>query len=336
MKRKESRSSGAFGKAAWATRKRKKSGDEYDWFDSGPVFRGKLRAAAIRADENEHIRRTAFADQCVKNEQTRVVRMHFEGTLLTVERSPLWAPHESASASKRGKVHGFSRKSRQRFLTFVAKLRRTVLPLFVTLTYPEWWPEEWATWKDDLDTFIKNHVQRKWPKAAVIWKLEPQKRGAPHFHLMIFGVPYMPKEWLAQTWYEVAGTNDPKHLQAGTKVERARSFRGVMCYAGKKYMGKEFKLPPGWESVGRFWGAYGRDHFPESKVMEFKMTVAELHRFRRLVRRFFASKGKVWRSRNGVNLFTQEHLQWARALDWAATGSCQPMDFRVPLAAQPF
>jgi len=66
------------------------------------------------------------------------------------------------------------------------------------------------------------------------------------------------------------------------------------------------------------------------------MTKAGLHRFRRLVRRYMASKGKVWRSRNGVNLFTQEHLQWARAMDWAETGDCQPIDFGVPLTLQPF
>jgi hypothetical protein len=265
MKWKESRTRGAFGKAAWANRKRKKRGDEYDWFDSGPVFRTKLKAAAMEADKDELARRVKFADHCNEKDKHCIARFHYEGSLLTVQRSPLWEPFEGMGQSKRGKVRGFSRKSRQRFLAFVAMLRKDALPLFVTLTYPEWWPVEWQTWKDDLDKFIKNHVMRKWPGAAVIWKLEPQERGAPHFHLMIWGVPYMPKEWLAETWYKVAGTNDPKHLQAGTRVERARSFRGVMCYAGKKYMGKEVTLPAGWEHVGRFWGACGgrkRKKFP--------------------------------------------------------------------------
>jgi hypothetical protein len=328
------RSSGAFGKAAWA--RRKKRGDESDWIDSAPVIRANLRAAAERAAKDEPARQVAFADHCAESEKYRAARLYYDGSLLTIHRSPLWEPYENASTTKRGKVHGFSRKSRQRFLAFVASLCRESLPLFVTLTYPEWWPEEWSNWKEHLDTFVKNHVLRKWPGASLVWKLEPQKRGAPHFHLIVWGVPYMPKDWLAQTWFEIVGTGDPKHLAAGTSVERARSFRGVMCYAGKKYLGKEVSLPPGWENVGRFWGACGRKNLPRSRVMEFTMTKAGLHRFRRTVRRYMASKGKVWRSRNGVNLFTQEHLQWARAMDWAETGSCQPIDFSVPLTGQPF
>ena len=327
-------SRGAFGKAAWA--RRKKRGDEHDWYDPAPVVRAKVLAAADRAAQDEPTRRMEFADHCAKMERVRAARFYYDGCLLTVQRFPLWEPYERECATKRGKVQGFSRKSRQRFLAFVASLRRDALPLFVTLTYPEWWPGDWQNWKEHLDTFVKNHVMRKWPGASLLWKLEPQQRGAPHFHLIVWGVPFMPKEWLAQTWFEVVGSGDSKHLAAGTSVERARSFRGVMCYAGKKYLGKEVMLPPGWENVGRFWGACGRKNFPRSRVLDLTMTKAGLNRFRRLVRRYMASKGKVWRSRNGVNLFTQEHLQWARAMDWAETGDCQPIDFGVPLTLQPF
>lgn len=325
---------GAFGKRRWV--RRKKRGDEHDWYDAAPVVRAKVLAAADRAAMDEPRRRMEFVDHCETMERVRAARFHYDGSLITVERFPLWEPYENSRATIRGRVHGFSRKARQRFLLLVASFRRDALPLFVTLTYPESWPDEWQNWKDDLDTFVKNHVLRKWPGASVVWKLEPQKRGAPHFHLIVWGVLYMSKEWLAQTWFEVVGSGDPKHLAAGTSVNRARSFRKVMCYAGKKYLGKDVTLPPGWDYVGRFWGACGRKNFPRSRVMDFTMSIAGLHRFRRLVRRYMGSKGKVWRSRNGVNLFTHEHLQWARAVDWAETGSCQPIDFSVPLTRQPY
>ncbi len=66
------------------------------------------------------------------------------------------------------------------------------------------------------------------------------------------------------------------------------------------------------------------------------MATQALHRFRRLLRRYFASKGKRWNSQNGITFFTQEHLQWARAMDRAEAGDCQPIDFGVPLTLQPF
>jgi hypothetical protein len=70
--------------------------------------------------------------------------------------------------------------------------------------------------------------------------------------------------------------------------------------------------------------------------METTMTKQALHRFRRLLRRYFASKGQRWKSKYGITFFTQEHLQWARAMDWAESDSCQSVDFGVSLFAQSF
>jgi hypothetical protein len=304
-------------------------------FDPKPVLAAKIAACLRDLNKDEPRRRGEFADVCAANEKKRTVRFFVDGSVIQVERSPLWEPYEDDRPHKRGKIHGFARKSRHRFLLFVGSLSHAELPLFVTLTYPAWWPEEWNAWKSHLQTLWKR-IGYEWPRASAVWKLEPQKRGAPHFHLIVWGVPFLPKEWLAQAWFEVVGTKERDHLAAGTSVERARSFRGVMCYAGKKYLGKEVELPPGWDAVGRFWGALGRKHLPRSRVKEFSVTKQAAHRFRRLVRRYFASKGKVWKSRNGVTLYTQGHLQWARAVDWAETGRCQPLDFAVPLTCQPF
>jgi hypothetical protein len=55
-----------------------------------------------------------------------------------------------------------------------------------------------------------------------------------------------------------------------------------------------------------------------------------------VVRRYFASKGKRRKSKNGITLYTQEHLQWACAMDWAESGICLPIDFSASLTRQPF
>ncbi len=129
--------------------------------------------------------------------------------------------------------------------------------LFVTLTYPRDWPGDWSAWKRQLDTWLKR-VRRRLPGAAGVWKLEPQVRGAPHFHLLMIGAPYLGREWLSRTWYEVVGSGDPKHLAAGTNVQLAHSHRGVLAYAAK-YTAKAQLLPATWQGgVGRWWGVFNR------------------------------------------------------------------------------
>jgi len=130
--------------------------------------------------------------------------------------------------------------------------------LFVTLTYPRAYPGDWRQWKGQLHNWRKRLFTRC-PRAAFVWKLEPQARGAPHFHLIIAGVPFLAKEWLSRSWYEVVGSGDPKHLAAGTNVQQVMSAKGVASYAAK-YTAKAEELPPDWQDgVGRWWGVYGRE-----------------------------------------------------------------------------
>jgi hypothetical protein len=57
---------------------------------------------------------------------------------------------------------------------------------------------------------------------------------------------------------------------------------------------------------------------------------------RRIHPRFMRSKGLRRGGKGSVRLYTEQHLQSARVLDWARTGDCQPIDFAAPLACQPF
>jgi hypothetical protein len=145
------------------------------------------------------------------------------------------------------------------------------LPKFMTLTYPGTWAADPARWKADLDNFGLR-VTRRWPGASIIWRLEFQKRGAPHFHCLVFGVAYMDRRWVARVWAMIvtdlsvvdqrAAVNlgallalmpdlsgpqrwallallSPsqrmylKHRVAGTQVVRVKSWRGVASYTAK-------------------------------------------------------------------------------------------------------
>lgn len=170
------------------------------------------------------------------------------------------ALRQISGRSHRGLVREFSRKSRTRLQQTlcampVAHVSRGVL--FITLTYPADYPGDWKRWKAQLNAWT-DRLRRRLPRAAGVWKLEPQKRGAPHFHLLVVGVPFIAKQWISTSWYEVVGSHDPKHLTAGTQVQLARSHKGVVAYASK-YTAKPERLPASWQhGVGRWWGAFNR------------------------------------------------------------------------------
>jgi len=160
----------------------------------------------------------------------------------------------------RGEIREFSRRSRTRLQQTlcsvpVAHVGRGLL--FVTLTYPGQYAGDWQTWKRQLNT-MHMRLKREFPAFAAVWKLEPQRRGAPHFHLLVVGLPFLAKDWLSRAWYEVVDSGDERHLRAGTQVQLARSHRGVVSYAAK-YTAKREALPESWQGgVGRWWGVFER------------------------------------------------------------------------------
>tara|TARA_Y100000589_G_C27189549_1_gene644197 strand:- start:2510 stop:3502 length:993 start_codon:yes stop_codon:yes gene_type:complete len=164
----------------------------------------------------------------------------------------------------RGVISGFSNASRRNMMRLLASIDKEALmfkPLFVTLTYPSSWPDDPKQWKRHLDNWLKR-LRRRYPDCAAIWKLEAQQRGAPHYHLLLFNIPHLCKDWLAQSWYEVVDSNDPRHRQAGTRIESIRSWNGCFAYASKAMGNPVHELPAGWERVGRMWGVSGKEHLP--------------------------------------------------------------------------
>jgi hypothetical protein len=178
-------------------------------------------------------------------------------SLLKVSRG---IPQEQNGGGKRGKVKGFSFASRRRLMQTIARIRRdALLPDFVTLTYPSEFPSPIKS-KKHLDKFLKR-LRRAFPGVGLIWKLEPQERGAPHYHLLIWGSDQFElRKFIPYAWHDIAGDNDKNHLlfhlgMLGNEpcVNAVRSWRGVWAYASK-YLGKTFDVA-GWNEVypGRFW-----------------------------------------------------------------------------------
>jgi len=166
------------------------------------------------------------------------------------------------AGGKRGRIEHFSPASRRRLMRLMAQVDRTQFrkrPLFVTLTYPDKWPADYRVYKADLARFLKA-FGRRYPHIPIIWRLEYQERGAPHYHLMIFSPWFIPWQWIAKTWFQATQKRDVYTLLAGTETRAVRSWAGVMHYAAK-YMSK-CGSPPQGTLPGRLWGVHSREDLP--------------------------------------------------------------------------
>jgi len=193
---------------------------------------------------------------------------------------------------KRGKVTHFSAQSRGRLLDLLASIKQPalrVMPLFLTLTYPAVFPTAGAEVKRHLDMFLKR-IKRELPHAAAIWKLEFQKRGAPHFHILLFGVTFLHADWLAKCWDAVVKSGDKYHMAAGTSIERIKSWRGVMWYASK-YVAK-VDVGQVTDGCGRFWGVMSREKLP-IEIIECALTFQAFYRARRVLKRSMLARKKT-------------------------------------------
>lgn len=209
---------------------------------------------------------------------TQRVDVSAQGRLLTVRSVGL--DIEMPRGKRRGSVEGFSKASRLRLLKLLATLEAPrssgyrFKVSFLTLTTREIFHPRIA--KSYLVRFFKR-LARKFPTMAIVWRMEYQKRGAPHFHLILYNAPFVDKSWLQQIWGEIIGQAKPF-----TRVERIKSYKHLMSYASKyaakvedvgfncvaKTTGAE-KIPEEQRgSAGRVWGVYNRNWLPLAEKRE--------------------------------------------------------------------
>lgn len=245
------------------------------------------------------------------------ITVHEGGTLVKLARSG----QGQKGGGKRGRVGGFSASSRKRLVRFMASLNPVAMGAestdFVTLTYPRTFPADGRAWKRDLDAFCK--VLGRHPDVtAWVWKLEPQKRWAPHFHLVVFGRAALDPEWVADAWWRIVGEGGADHRAAGTQTQPVRSWSGVLHYSAK-YIAKidhADDLPEFWRNVGRWWGK-GGDFVIDDETIA--LTDAQFFAIRRVLRRWqerqTGRRCRTW-GRSGISSF-MAHPEALRLATWA-------------------
>jgi hypothetical protein len=170
--------------------------------------------------------------------------------------------------------------------------------VFGAMTYPLEFPYSDEVFKSHLDSFGKRFL-RAYPDAGFFWKLEFQKRGAPHFHIIAFRVAANPNElrvfqqWLARSWFDVVASGDRKHLAAGTSAELLRSQFAMMRYCGG-YVSKDDQTLVG-RTVGRYWGIVGRRNIPFGPAQETLLSRSQANLVRRTMRRSMMAANRTRR-----------------------------------------
>jgi len=163
------------------------------------------------------------------------------------------APGKDDGKPKRGKIKGLSAGSWGRMIRTLSRI--PILEGFGTLTLPGAWKTKISDGKDLKRHFNNWHrsVSRIYPDqfSGMVWILEFQKRGAPHFHFWTIGKPpENGSETISRDWFGRVGADRNEWVETIHADSAAR-------YAAKE-SGKRFqKIPPVGFRSGRMYGTRG-------------------------------------------------------------------------------
>lgn len=216
------------------------------------------------------------------------------------------------SSIDRSSIKSFSPSSAARMRRYL-RTSMSEYNVLITLTYPVGLGTDGERCKRDLKVFLQR-LKRSAPSMggnihafSAFWFLEFQRRGAIHYH--IFTTHRFPKDWIKRSWYEIVGSEDERHLRAGTRIEAIRGGkRGISAYAAKyaaKHVQKEVPEDFGW--VGRFWGVTGRrdvmsaDSWLEPEDAERPSVIRAINKIESAVKRYEErGKCKIVRTDGGA------------------------------------
>jgi hypothetical protein len=213
---------------------------------------------------------------------------------ILIERGEKEAPETEEKEKKkntRGDCVGFSRWSRRRLFNLLATINTDLLgsPVFLTLTYHLNFAER--DFKRDLKVYIQQ-IRELDPGISLLWRLEPQDRGAPHYHLIIWGGELdfqdeKNQKILCDKWHNLVDPGDNWHRVHGAKVDKLETFGKIYAYVSKyvaKADGKKRGLK--W---GRRWGTSG--DLPCDPLAEQDMSRGQAVELKRLCRSWLKSQG---------------------------------------------
>lgn len=169
----------------------------------------------------------------------------YANDVVTRRRSKL--PRKRLGGGTRTSVKPYSKSSIRKFVFFF----RNIEPLrcWLTLTYPVEFPHQAAV--------IRDHRKKicRWLTAhgiSYVWVIEFQKRGAPHFHLVLNSQP--DRDALVSYWGSLASPSKSSKADKCVYLAPARSWDLTVRYF-TKFKPRQRSVPALIEGeLGRWWG----------------------------------------------------------------------------------
>lgn len=218
---------------------------------------------------------------------------------------------DTINTTHRGRISTYSNRSASRLQRVFNQLDKGKLSnqsAFITLTYPGDYISYLPVIKLHLATFIKA-LNRLFTDTFFVWRLEYQKRGAPHYHILAFSPPksstplklYNLKKHISLIWYNIVGSNDIKHLYAGTNIKLVKDWSGISKYVSKYLCKSDANIVESLNIVspGRFWGIANRKLMP-IQIISVYVTRETFYQINRVLRLWIKSK-------------THRKMTWLRA-----------------------
>jgi len=172
------------------------------------------------------------------------------------DRPPCWW--------RRKRVNQFSHASRKRLMRIFSRVRYSELtsPIFVTLTYHFIHRSQGFRAQKHLNVFMQ-FLRDTSPHVAYMWRVEMQKRGAPHFHLVLWSTDKLkPCDTdkfcleLKNAWHRISQETTRAHIQYGVLISKVQNQKHAFRYISK-YVAKEDEHIDE-KYTGRRWG-YSRN-----------------------------------------------------------------------------
>ena len=187
--------------------------------------------------------------------------------------------HEKATGVKRPQQGGgrrgrtsstYTSSMRRRMEQKLGKLHLDADFLFVTLTYPDnfsrypehGFPTDSEDYKKDLNRFFDQLKYRY--NIGMVWRLEFRKiRGAPHYHLLIYGLPANGDIDLKDIWLKVIkgeggdAPSDAVDIKRPTSTEHVKRTFAYMAKLDHAQLSSEYV-----NHSGGFYGCKGRKNLP--------------------------------------------------------------------------
>lgn len=194
----------------------------------------------------------------------------------------------------RGGIENLSNSSRRRLIRLFSSVRTGELssPTFVTLTYHLGRSSQSRVCKSHLNAFLQ-YFRRNYPVLEYIWRMEFQKRGAVHFHLMFFmpiGCDVMESREFRQevrdVWHRIAEPLSSAHSRYGTDVRSVNNYSHGAFYVSK-YIAKTDKNKKS-NYLGRHWGH--STTLPTEPFLVIDIPSSFLVIMKRLIRKHYKAK----------------------------------------------